>query len=293
MVLSTRSIVPLLIFAGALLFVGAVAWIDGDQDACGDRLPNDADRADPMRVIDYLRNSEVNQRAQNGIENHPMLQDLEAGKLQRNVMQRFVINAVYHLEECLRALHGARDLWGAAFPQHEARQIVEMAIDVHRNALNDAEGLARRFDINRVEDLMVHDPDYLALFMVNHMHDTVHHAQDVSELLAPVILRLQLQSRVMQRMKDALANNAAYKAWGVTADDLRFFDDLIIQDDVLKQIIELARPVIQRSIDRRVTLCQIRRRNEALAVGQLAFFDATNTPGSKQPIPRIGGREGF
>merc|ERR1712183_316167 len=86
------------------------------------------------------------------------------------------------------------------------------------------------------------------------------------------VATLDHRRRLNQRMKQALMQ-PAYNAWKLNGDDLDFFDRLDqIDDTTLRQNVNL---ILRRAIDRDVTLCQLRRRTDAVNLGRLAFLDAT------------------
>jgi len=260
----------------ALLVLGTVAIAlsgytdDRGNDVCGDPLPSADMRQNPIKVVDWARQQPFFQEVNKDIDQHPFVRDLEAGKLSRDVMQRFVINAAYGQERLLRCLMGAINRHGQAWPVMEQRDVLEMVTMNQRRALEDLERLGAKFDIAGIEELLRHDPDNGALAVINAQCEAVMHADDVNEVVLPIIAALDHMRQIGQRLRDGL-KNAAYKAWNLGDDDLQFFARLDDIDDAkLNRMLER---VIGRGLDRRLTLCQVRRRTNAVQFGRRAFFD--------------------
>merc|ERR1712032_230830 len=264
----------------------AVGGYTDDRDVCGDPLPSAAMRAKPLAVVDWVRQQQRVQEINKDIDQHPFLQDLENGKLTKDVMQRFVINLAYNQERCHRCMHGAIDRWGQAYPVLDQRILLEIVADMDRDALLDLQKLAARFDINNIEELLRNEPDPMALQLPNAVCEAVQHIDDPNEIVVPLIAIANHRREVDQRIRKGLMNQA-YKAWNLKEDDLRFFDRFNRLDG--ERVDQLAANVIQRGLDRQLTLCQVRRRAEAFQHGRRAVYDATmGRGGGGRPAVEVG-----
>jgi len=261
----------LVIFGTAGIALGAgYSTYGADTDVCGDPMPSADMRQNPMKVIEWASQQPFFQQVNKDIDQHPFVRDLEAGKLSKDVMQRYVINTVYHQERFNRCLYGAINRHGLAWPVMETRDVLEMLTLNQRFALEDLQRLAAKFDIAGIEELLRNDPDHGALQLVNAQCEAVMHADDANEVILPIVAILDHERQIGQRMRNGL-KNAAYKAWNLDEGDLKYFDRLNEIDDA--KLKEQLQNVIRRGLDRRLTLCQVRRRANAVQSGRRAFFD--------------------
>merc|ERR1712190_443352 len=279
----------------AVLSVTAIVFgsvTAADSDVCGDPLPTDAMRQDPQQVLDWLRQRPLNQRIMKSINEHPFLRDAEAGKLEKNVMQRYVINTAYLMERCVRALHTAQARFGQLWPKEarEGRELLTRLIDFHEDAMDDLAVLGAKFDVDSARNLLVHDPDYIALVGVNGIVEAVHFGQDLAEVVAPIAAVAPQMIEMHMRLRKALYN-PAYKAWGIGERELKFFDYVKAFND--ENVFKMTNAVLRRAIDRDITLCQLRRRTEMDNIGRRAFLDGTAGINNPQVPAARSGTEGF
>jgi len=261
----------------------ALAYGDGGNDVCGDPLPSNDMRSNPMKVVDWLQQQDMWKKVNQALDSHPFIKDIESGKLTKDNMQRFIINMVYDLERNTRTFHGAYNMFATAFPCPETRDMIDMCVEAHQMGLDDLQRLGSKFQLNDIESLLKYEPMQFALQYANAWNDAVMHGEDVADVLVPHVVNMDHQNQLNQRIKKALMSNSAYKAWNLNADDLKIFDFYQNMDrDAIKQDVQ---KVIRRAIDRDVTLCQLRRRVNALQVGRIGFYDATGR--TNNPVAQI------
>merc|ERR1719232_590452 len=260
---------------------------DGKTDVCGDPLPTDDMQANPLGVIDWLRNQAMFQQVNNVLDQHPFVKDAEDGKLSQEAMQRFIVNTAYANGRELRSMHAAIDAFGYGYPVPEEMNVLQFQVVALQQGHENLMRLAAKFGIDDTAALLRNEPDHHALQGVNAKCEAVAHAMDVSEVIAPDIAIMDNDNGLLQRIRNALAKNPAYKAWNLSEEDLRYFDEYVNID--MKRLDEMVAPVIRSSIQRQATLCELRRRTDAINIGRLAFFDAVQ----RGIVPPTGDYEKF
>lgn len=243
----------------------------GQQDVCGDPIPN---RDNPRQILEYLSNTEDNKKTSEYVEKHPFIVDVENGKLDRTRMTSFIVNYARFLSCFSRSLGSALNAFGSDWPTMERRELVRNLLDFYTARLERIQPLAQAFGIDMKEALMRFEPDQNAMILSSHISDIIAHASDISELSAPVEVRLGIEAGLHRRIKAALQTNAAYKPWNLDANALAFFDwDKYIDVDDVKRMNDA---IIARAVDEGVIVCMLRRRLAQMNNGEVHFWDAAN-----------------
>jgi len=254
----------------------------GDKDVCGDMLPTDGMRKDPTKVYDWLQKDVGYQRVDKILQDHPFVRDIENGKMKKEDMVYFVVNQAYIMEDMIRMLGGALNVFGDMYPS-DARDVFGMRLQGHRDALDAFSKLSSKFDIVDATDLLKHDPNPFAMMIPWAFSSSVQHARHPSVMMGSLETYSRTCNQIMQRIRDALKNRPEYKSWGLNADDLKFFDILMNmdQDDTMKQRLGA---VMMQGLDQGITLCEIRRHMIFMYTAHLAFWDATGNMQPRNPI---------
>lgn len=243
----------------------------GQQDVCGDPIPN---RDNPRQILEYLSNTEDNKKTNEYVKKHPFLVDVENGKLDRTRMTNFIVNYARFLSCFGRSLGSALNAFGSDWPTMERRELVRNLLEFYSARLEKIQPLAQAFGIDMKEALMRFEPDQNALILSSHIADIIAHASDISELSAPVEIRLSIEAGLHRRIKSALQTNAEYKPWNLDANALAFFDwDEYIDVDEVKRMNDA---IIARAVDEGVIVCMLRRRLAQMNNGEVHFWDAAN-----------------
>merc|ERR1712238_323662 len=255
-------------------------------DICGDPQTTSKMVDDPKMVLDMLRNLDSNKRAYQRIEDNAFLKDVESGKMTKDMMKQWIIQQAYSLESLMRSFAGAYNFFGTTFPNVSSREHFRICMDSTRYALEHLPSLGRKFDIADTKDLLKYDPNPVMLYYAGAISDGVMHCEHNSEIVAAMAVSVDAWWKVMQRMKKSLSTVSAYKAWGLTDDDLQAFD-VWKNTEEMTRYFKSAESIIGEGLDRKVTICQLRRMLNNLNVGNMMWWEAVSfKPESIKPEPK-------
>jgi len=256
-------------------------------DVCGDPQTSSKMIDDPKLVLDMLRNLDSNKRAAQRIEDNAFIKDVESGKMTKDMMKQWIIQQAYSLESLMRSFAGAYNFFGTPFPNVSSREHFMTCMNSTRYALDHLSSLGKKFDIADIHDLLKYDPNPVMLYYANAISEGVMHCEHHSEIVAATTVSVDAWWKVMQRMKKSLSTVSAYKAWGITKDDLKAFD--VWKDtDEMTRFFESAETVVGEGIARKVTICQLRRMLNNLNVGNVMFWEGLTMPMPEPTHTTIG-----
>merc|ERR1712238_413038 len=242
------STMKLFFYSALLLTCYCVASANGLEDVCGDPAVTDKMIHDPKMVLDMLRNLDSNKHAQQRIEDNDFIKDVESGKMTKDMMKQWIIQQAYSMESLTRSFAGAYNRFGTTFPEVSSREHFRICMDSTSYALEHLSSLGRKFDIADTKDLLKYDPNPVMLYYANAISDGVMHCEHNSEIVAAIVVSMEAWGNVMERMKKALSTVSAYKAWGLTDDDLQAFD-VWKTDEQMARYFKSAETVLSEGLD--------------------------------------------
>jgi len=274
-------------YVGLLLLIGAAA-VYSSTDVCGDIEPTKDMMNDPMKVIDYLRNLDSNKKAMDITHNNDWIQSLKGGKVTKDDMRAWIVQTAYTLQMDTRSMGGGYNMFGFAYPVIEMRMFFSSGMDICRDGLTKLTKLARKFDIDDMEKLMAYDPEPIMMTFSHALSEGIMHAEHNSEIVAGMAVTSPDYHQVLQMMKKTLQTNAAYKQWGLSDDDLEFFDNFSMFDTQNKDFQDIVRGVVGRGLEQDVTICAMRRRLNNFNMGRTLFWEKMSNMKPEQPKHAIG-----
>merc|ERR1711957_33783 len=165
-------------------------------------------KSDPMEVIEWLMHEPANKQAGQKLDNNPFIQDLENGKVSVDVMKNFIVQMAYNIESQVRNVAQGVNLFGTVYdgrqPFTEQRKFFTYMTRKLDEKLDDLQKLGQKFQITSLEQLIKMEPDPRALLLSQAVSETVNHADDVTELVAPFAVMHQRCVHMNQRIKKAL-----------------------------------------------------------------------------------------
>merc|ERR1719491_943741 len=262
---------------------------DSRRDICGDPIVTQSMIDHPQQVIEYLTKHESNQKAhENIIKDNDFLRDLQSGKITKDRMKSFIMQSAYGLEGDVRSFAGAYNKFGFAYPVQETREFFHKLWMMNDEALKRVSVLGRKFDISSMEDLYMHDPNPVGMVWTMSLGEAVMHAQHYSEIVASMAIVADDYQYLMQNIKKTIQTNAAYKSWGLTEDDLAFFDSFMM-NSMDAEFMSMVHTILKQGLRQEVTVCQLRRRLNNMNVGRVLYWDAL----SNEKMPIEGATTGF
>jgi len=257
------------------------------RDICGDPIVTQSMIDHPQQVIEYLTKLESNQKAHESIiKDNDFLRDLQSGKITKDRMKSFIMQSAYGLEGDVRSFSGAYNKFGFAYPVQETREFFHKLWMMNDEALKRVSVLGRKFDISSMEDLYMHDPNPVGMVWTMSLGEGVMHAQHYSEIVASMAIVVDDYEYLMQNIKKTIQTNAAYKSWGLTEDDLAFFDTFTMGK---AELMSMVPPILKQGLRQEVTVCQLRRRLNNMNIGRVLYWKAL----SDEKMPGEGITTGF
>jgi len=270
-------------YFGLLLVIGAAAVHSSNTDVCGDIEPTKEMMNDPLKVIDYLRNLDTNKKAMEITHNNDWLKDLKAGKVSKDDMRDWIVQTAYTLQMDARSMGGGYNMFGFAYPVIESRMFFSEGMDISRDGLMKLTKLAHKFGIDDMEKLMEYEPEPLMMTFSHALAEGIVHAEHHCEIVAGLAVTSPDYHQVLQMMKKTLQTTSVYKQWGLSDDDLEFFDNFRMFDTQNKEFQDIVKGVVGRGLDQDVSICAMRRKLNNFNMGRILFWEKMSNMKPKQP----------